>query len=149
MQDTVEYYRRRLPFEGEGIRIEFHPGNLPKTRINNELFAWAVENLVKNSLQAVDSRNGLVTVSTRVHETPRRIVIRVEDNGRGIPPGAARKIFRPGFTTKKRGWGMGLTLVKRIVEDYHGGRVLLAQTGPGKTVFEIFLPLVEETENQQ
>ncbi|MCH9025130.1 MAG: HAMP domain-containing histidine kinase, partial [candidate division Zixibacteria bacterium] len=71
----------------------------------------------------------------------RNAVVEVSDNGPGIPSGAARKIFRPGFTTKKRGWGLGLSLVKRIVEESHGGKVFLKRSKPGETVFEINLPL--------
>lgn len=140
IQETIEYYRHRLPFEGTGTQIEFSPEDLPKVALNNELFGWAIENLVKNGLQAVDSRKGIIRVSTCTVEDGKRILITVADNGTGISQPAARKIFRPGFTTKKRGWGMGLTLVKRIVEEYHNGRVTLKHSRPGDTVFEIELP---------
>ena len=139
--ETVEYYRRRLPFEGKGIGIELECGDLPSVALNEELFGWALENLVKNGLQAVDARTGVVRVSTRVSDDRRCVLVEVADNGSGIPAGAARKIFRPGFTTKKRGWGMGLTLVKRIVEEYHGGKVTLKRSRPGETVFEMQLPV--------
>ena len=66
--------------------------------------------------------------------------VRVCDNGSGVSAAAARKIFRAGFTTKKRGWGLGLSLVKRIVEEYHGGRISLTHSRPGDTVFEVTLP---------
>ena len=67
-------------------------------------------------------------------------LVEITDNGKGITAAAARKIFRPGFTTKKRGWGLGLTLTKRIVEDYHGGRVWLVRSRLGETLFRIELP---------
>lgn len=141
VSDTAEYYRKRLPFEGEGIQLVVRQGNIPPVRLNPELFGWVLENLVKNSLQAVDPKTGLVEIETEMQTGAGSVLLRITDNGRGIGAAAARKIFRPGFTTKKRGWGMGLTLVKRIVEEYHVGRINLAQSQPGKTVFEITLPI--------
>ncbi len=141
VRETVEYYRRRLPFEGKGIHIELAAGKLPEVKHNPELFGWALENLIKNSLQAVDSREGLIEICTELHNSAKQVVITITDNGSGIPPGAARKIFRAGFTTKKRGWGLGLTLVKRIIEEYHGGRVTLKKSRPGQTVIEMLLPV--------
>jgi signal transduction histidine kinase len=137
--ETVEYYRRRLPFEGQGTRIDLIAGDIPAAPINRELFGWVLENLVKNALQAVDSKSGVIEVRTET-AADGSVVVRVTDNGAGISAAAARKIFRPGFTTKKRGWGMGLTLVKRIVEEYHGGRIELVRSRPGETIFTITLP---------
>ena len=141
VQDAVEYFRRRLPFEGRGTRIEFDRGELPPVDLNPELFGWALENLIKNALQAVDSKTG--RIHFRSFSQPGRdcVVIEIEDNGAGIPTAAQRRIFRPGFTTKKRGWGLGLTLVRRIIEEYHNGKVTLKRSRPGETVFEITLPI--------
>ncbi len=139
--EAVEYFRRRLPFEGKGIRFEFIKGDLPSVELNAELFGWAIENLIKNSLQAVDPKNGLIRVTTARHPSKPCVVIEVEDNGAGIPVAAQRRIFRAGFTTKKRGWGLGLTLVRRIIQEYHGGRVALKRSKPGETIFEIWLPV--------
>lgn len=141
LRDTVEYYRRRLPFEGQGIAIELSTGEIPELKLNNELFSWAVENLIKNALQVVDSRTGKIEIKTEKHQSQKCVIIEVIDNGPGITKVAARKIFRAGFTTKKRGWGLGLTLVRRIVEEYHSGRVMLKKSSPGHTVFEIQLPI--------
>jgi len=141
VRETVEYYRRRLPFEGKGITIELTEGKVPPVNINTELFGWALENLIKNSLQAVDPKTGQIDIKTELHNSKNNVCVEITDNGKGIPVGAARKIFRPGFTTKKRGWGLGLTLVKRIVEEYHGGKITLKKTRPGKTVMEILLPV--------
>ncbi len=140
-EEATEYYRRRLPFEGKGIQIHLKQGDLPPVPINAELFGWVLENLLKNALQSVDSKVGRITVSTSCRHDGKKVAVTVVDNGKGIPVTAARKIFRPGFTTKKRGWGMGLTLVKRIVEDYHGGRISLVKSHPGETVFEVILPV--------
>lgn len=141
MEETVDYFRRRLPFEGKGANIVYHSDGSPRADINGELFNWAVENLVRNSLQAVDPQTGLVLLSAAVSKDKDYIIISIKDNGRGIPAGIARKIFRPGFTTKKRGWGLGLTLVKRIIEEYHRGRITLVKSRPGETVFQIILPV--------
>jgi signal transduction histidine kinase len=139
--ETVQYYRARLPFEGQGSQILISAGDIPPVRLNAELFSWVLENLIKNSLQAVDSKSGQVTVATSVSPDRKTVTLDISDNGRGIPPGAARRIFHPGFTTKKRGWGMGLTLVKRIVEEYHVGRIQLLRSQPGDTLFRVTLPI--------
>jgi signal transduction histidine kinase len=142
-EETVMYYRRRLPFGGKGVQILLEVGDVPPVPVNRELFGWVLENLLKNALQAIDPTSGIVIISTAASEDRKKLMVRVIDNGSGITAAAARKIFRPGFTTRKRGWGMGLTLVKRIVEEYHGGRVILARSRPGETVFEITLPVAE------
>lgn len=142
--ESVEYFRRRLPFEGKGITIEFTAGSIPQVALNAELLSWALENLIKNSLQAVDSKTGRLRLKSEELNGTGFVRVTVEDNGKGISPGAARKIFRAGFTTKKRGWGLGLTLVKRIVSEYHGGQISLMKSRPGETVFEIILPVSPE-----
>ena len=141
ISETVEYFRRRLPFEGQGITLSFVSGKIPQTALNPEIIGWSFENLIKNALQAVDSKTGRVEIKTSMESSGKHIIVEISDNGHGIPPGAARKVFRPGFTTKKRGWGLGLTLVKRIIEEYHGGRVFLRKSRPGETTFEINLPV--------
>jgi hypothetical protein len=144
-EDTLEYYRRRLPFGGEGVQLVMNAGKLPQINFNAELLGWVLENLVKNALQAVEARSGRVELTTRLAPNKSDIIIDISDNGAGIAPPAARKIFRAGFTTKKRGWGLGLTLVKRIVEEYHGGKISLTRSKPGDTCFEIHLPLNTES----
>lgn len=145
IQEAVDYYCRRLPFEGKGISINFSAGDLPAVDINPELFGWTLENLIKNGLQAVDPKTGRIDIRTGLLSSKKYARIEIIDNGPGIPAGAVRKIFRPGFTTKKRGWGMGLTLVKRIVEESHHGRITLKRSKPGETVFEILLPISEKS----
>lgn len=148
ISDAVHYYRRRLPFEGKGIQLDFTPETLPPVRLNTELFGWVFENLIKNALQAVDPRSGRILLSAVSTADRQSVIIDMTDNGSGIPSGAARKIFRPGFTTRKRGWGMGLTLVKRIVEEYHGGKIFLKRSRPGETVFTILLPVAPQAEQK-
>jgi nitrogen-specific signal transduction histidine kinase len=141
IRETVDYYRRRLPFEGKGTQIHYEPVGLPEAMVNPELFGWALENLIKNSLQAVDPREGEIRIETRHDPNRDEVQVSITDNGPGISAPAARKIFRAGFTTKKRGWGLGLTLVKRIVEEYHQGHIVLRKSRPGETTFEICLPV--------
>lgn len=149
VDEVADYYRRRLPFEGHGVQITFEAGELPPVEANPELFTWTLENLVKNSLQVIDPKTGKVTLSTTLTNDSRCALVRIIDNGPGIPVAAMRKIFRAGFTTKKRGWGLGLTLVKRIIEEYHCGQVWLEASAPGKTQFAITLPISSPSEKKK
>jgi hypothetical protein len=141
LEETGSYYRRRLPFNGQGTEIVCRLAKLPSVYMNGELITWAIENLLKNSLQAVNPEKGRIELISALSKDSRKIIVQVADNGCGIPPGTARKLFRPGFTTKKRGWGLGLTLARRIVEEYHGGKIVLLKSRPGETVFQITLPI--------
>ena len=141
LQVTAEYYRRRLPFDGKGTEIVCNLNPLPKVSLNGQLVAWAIENLLKNALQAVDPQNGRIEIFSGPSKDNKYAVVEISDNGKGISPGTARKLFRPGFTTKKRGWGLGLTLSRRIVEEYHRGRIALLRSKPGETTFQIVLPV--------
>lgn len=143
IQDAVDYYCRRLPFEGKGIKIKFQQGDIPFVNLNPELLGWALENIIKNALHAVDSKTGIISLTTLKPSHGHCVTLEILDNGKGISSSAARKIFRAGFTTKKRGWGLGLTLVKRIIEEYHGGKINLKKSKPGETLFEIQFPLTD------
>lgn len=104
------------------------------------LFEWVMENLIKN---AVDAMEGEGRIDVRVFAEGDKAVIEVSDTGRGIPSKLRKRIFKPGYTTKKRGWGLGLTLAKRIVEQYHHGKIRVKDSSPGKgTTFRIELPTV-------
>ncbi|MBQ7494791.1 MAG: HAMP domain-containing histidine kinase [Bacteroidaceae bacterium] len=101
------------------------------------LFEWVVENLCKNAVDAMDG-SGAITITAA--EEPSRYAVEVSDTGKGIPKGQFSNVFRPGFTTKKRGWGLGLSLAKRIVEEYHKGRIFVKSSEVGKgTTFRIEL----------
>lgn len=141
LEETAAYYRRRLPFDGKGVEIICRTGNIPEVPLNGELITWAIENLLKNSLQVADPQEGRVELISARAQDDRFVVVEICDNGKGIPPGTARKLFRPGFTTKKRGWGLGLTLARRIVEEYHRGKISLVKSRPGETIFQIVLPI--------
>ena len=140
ISEAVVYFRRRVANMGKEIAIEEDYQQTCEVALNAELFLWAVENLIKNAIDAIESPGGLIKV--KVTRNGQKLEIIVEDNGRGINPKNQPKIFRPGFTTKAVGWGLGLSLVKRIIEDYHGGRIKLLFSRPGAgTAFVINLPL--------
>jgi signal transduction histidine kinase len=140
--EIVDYFRERLPHRGKGVQLQFQPGRVPEVNLNPELYGWVVENLLKNGLEAVDAKTGRITVRTQRASSGKAVVVEVIDNGPGIPRSDARRVFRPGYTTKKRGWGLGLSLARRIIQDYHKGSISLAksETESG-TTFAIQLPL--------
>lgn len=106
--------------------------------INPPLFDWVVENLLRNALDAMEGRG---EISAKIYEEGGQINIDLKDTGKGIPAGKFKTVFRPGFTTKKRGWGLGLSLAKRIIEEYHRGKIFVKKSAPGEgTTFTIRLP---------
>ncbi len=135
---TADYIRRRIPRSKEVALVVDVPPELASP-LNAELFEWVVENLLKNALDAIETREGRIEIHAFAREG--RNYIDVRDTGKGIDRRNWKNIFRPGFSTKKRGWGLGLSLAKRIVEDYHGGVLALEQSRPGHgTTFRIMLP---------
>ncbi len=113
------------------------PSNTVTVSMCAPLFEWVVENLCKN---AIDAMSGAGSINIYVYRSADRIVTEVSDTGKGIQRSDFKNVFRPGFTTKKRGWGLGLSLAKRIVEDYHRGRIYVKSSEPGKgTTFAIEL----------
>ena len=104
-------------------------------KMNASLFEWVIENLCKNSVDAMEG-NGMITIT--LIDAQSEVVVEVKDNGKGIKKKDLNSVFTPGFTTKKRGWGLGLSLAKRIVEEYHKGRIFVKQSELGKgTTFRI------------
>ena len=107
------------------------------TNLNTELFGWVIENLIKN---AIDAMLGKGKLSLNIENTPKKVKITISDTGKGMPKKLFKQIFKPGFTTKKRGWGLGLSLSKRIVSDYHKGKIFVQKSEIDKgTTFEILL----------
>ena len=107
-------------------------------RLNASLFEWVIENLCKNAVDAMGGESGTITL--RVETVGERVVVEVSDTGKGIRKKDLRNVFRPGFTTKNRGWGLGLSLAKRIVEEYHNGKIFVKSSELGKgTTFRIEL----------
>ena len=140
-EEVLYYYRKRLPHKGDGVTIEGDFEPLPEADINPELFSWVIENLVKNALEAVDPRNGRVVLTGKT-VVDGRIKLSLKDNGKGIPAPDLPHVFKPGFSTKRRGWGLGLTLARRIVEEYHGGRIWVEESSPESgTTFSMTIPV--------
>ena len=140
VEATTGYLRRRIPRTKNVALTVDVPADL-RAPLHADLFEWVVENLVKNALDAIEGPEGTIAVTGRREGS--RVLLDVRDTGKGIDRRDARDVFRPGFTTKRRGWGLGLSLSRRIVEHYHGGRLRLAatRTGPGSgTTFRIELP---------
>lgn len=132
---VVEYIRRRAS-NRVSIRADI-PSGLPPIPLCAPLFEWVVENLCKNAIDAMDCQGSISIMLRREHNI---CIIEVADTGRGIPQSRWRTVFMPGYTTKSRGWGLGLSLAKRIVEEYHNGRIYISSSTLGAgTVFRIEL----------
>ncbi len=142
IEDTIAYFQHRAPqFGRHEIRIEFQREGL-YVPLNVELMSWAFENLFKNAIDAMDGKTGEIRINIAELEEEDVVQITFQDDGRGIEPENIKRVFEPGFSTKKRGWGLGLAFVRRIVEEYHGGRISVVQSVPGEgTAFEIVLPI--------
>jgi len=132
---SVAYMKKRAH---KKITFVEHFDTLPDIKFDDILLGWAIENILKNGLDAIGSRAGTITMKTY---TLNGAVIEISDTGKGIKQAA--DIFKPGFTTKKYGWGLGLVLTKRIIEDYHEGKLILKETGSKGTTFHILIPKVE------
>lgn len=136
--DEVRAYMERRA--SRRVKFEFpDPGHSPiPVNINPHLFDWVLENLLRNALDAMGSEG---MISADVYEDNDFVYIDLTDTGKGIPSGKFKTVFRPGFTTKKRGWGLGLSLAKRIIEEYHSGKIFVKWSEEGKgTTFTIQLP---------
>ncbi len=135
---VIEYFQRRIPQTGKKVHLVFDSPEPVQTRINRELFEWVIENLTKNALDAIE--NGEGTIAYSVSRQGTQVFVDVSDTGKGIDLKYRTDVFRPGFSTKKRGWGLGLSLAKRIIESHHDGKLFLKDSRPGfKTTFRIKL----------
>jgi len=136
VEDAVAYMRTRISSRITVDDTCLH-GVRREVMLNAPLIQWVIENLLKN---AVDAISGQGTVSFRLHENEHDVMLDITDTGKGIDSATQRRIFEPGFTSKDRGWGLGLPLAKRIIEQYHGGKLLLKSSQPGiGTTFRIVL----------
>jgi signal transduction histidine kinase len=133
---VIDYMDRRTSKKVE-IISELPEENVV-VKMNASLFEWVIENLCKNAVDAMEGRGRIVL---SLHDEGSKVVIEVADNGKGIRKKDLKSVFTPGFTTKKRGWGLGLSLAKRIVEEYHKGRIYVksSEVGVG-TTFRIEMP---------
>ena len=139
MTDVIEYYKSKLPKSSKTvIDFDFPDHNL---NINGDkiLLSWAFENLIKNSIDSIKSENGKISIS--IKKDNNRVIILFIDNGLGITRDNKNQIFKPGFSTKNKGWGIGLNLTKRIIEYIHKGKIKLNKSDQYQTIFEINLDL--------
>lgn len=136
VHDMVNYIKRRSP-ESVAFHINTFGESEIKAMVNGPLFDWVIENILKNALDAMEGKGNL-TINIKNETT--QVMVDVIDSGKGISKQNIRNVFKPGFTTKKRGWGLGLTLCKRIIEQYHNGELFVKHSEPGKgTTFRIVL----------
>ena len=139
LERVADYIRRRVPTSAPAeITVDVAPGLAAP--LNADLFEWVIENLLKNALDALDGAPGPHRIAITGRAEGGAAVVDVADTGRGMDRATARHVFRPGFSTKRRGWGLGLSLARRIVETYHGGTLAVHETEPGVgTTFRITL----------
>lgn len=126
--ESVMYFRKRIP---RNVTLDYNGLAIAPLRaaINTALFEWVVENLMKNSLDALQGHGA---IEVHISSDDRHVVVDVKDTGKGIPKSNWKRIFEPGFTTKTRGWGLGLSLSRRIIEEYHQGRIAVVDSEPGR-----------------
>ncbi len=130
IRETVDYFRKRVPQLGHTIRFEESYPEEANAEINALLFNWVTENVIKNAIDSIENRDGRIGVT--LFKNGGWILIDIEDNGRGIELKNRDNIFRPGYSTKKRGWGLGLSLARRIMEDYHQGKIFVKESKSGE-----------------
>lgn len=144
ISDVMNYFEGRMPHLRRNIHLELasHEDEII-VPVNRELFEWVMENLIKNAFEAIESKEGLIKVRIeRVRGD--QVMVDVSDTGKGFEMRRRKDVFRPGFSTKARGWGLGLSLARRIIEDYHHGKLFVKESAPGKgTTFRMKLPLHE------
>lgn len=135
---VTDYFNRRLPQTGKTVELIITGNKNLCAMINSDLFEWIIENLIKNALDAIEDKNGIISIE--ILESKKFAEVEVTDNGKGIDLKRRKDVFRPGYSTKKRGWGLGLSLSKRIIEGYHGGKIFVKSSIPGEgTTFKIQL----------
>lgn len=141
INQVISYMEKRLPTLGAEVKLAIKGNANARIKANAQLLEWAFENITKNAIDALQGiDNAVVTYTISLQKTI--AIIDIEDNGKGIEPKNHATIFKPGFSTKSRGWGLGLSLTRRIFEEYHGGKVFVLKSRIGEgTVFRIILPI--------
>ena len=138
LQSVINYFERRLPQSGKNVDLTIEGDKTACAALNSELFEWVIENLIKNALDAIDHKTGWIKF--HVEKVKDNVEIEVSDSGKGIDIKRRKDVFRPGYSTKRRGWGLGLSLSKRIIEGYHGGKIFVKSSVQGEgTTFKIIL----------
>lgn len=140
IEAVMNYMERRLPQRGKDVEIRRQIETQAHAKINAELFEWALENIFKNSMNAIKNTKKGAFIALRMQRVEDDLIIDIEDSGRGIEKKYHDEIFKPGYSTKKRGWGLGLSLTKRIIEDYHNGKIFVLRSEVGEgTIIRIVL----------
>ena len=140
-EEVRAYFEKRLPHISRRVEIQLIRHEVPLVLANAQLLHWVFENLIRNSLDAMDKVDGWIQIEPTHDKRRNNVVIRYADNGSGIDRRHQRKIFEPGMSTKTHGWGLGLTVVQRIIHEYHHGGIRIVKTSPEGTTFEIRLPV--------
>lgn len=139
IQRVIHYFERRIPQLDKNVNITISGEKDIKAKLNAELFEWVIENLIKNALDAIEGKEGKINFI--IYSSKKYIYIEISDTGKGIESNRKKDIFRPGYSTKRRGWGLGLSLSKRIIENYHKGKIFVKESIINKgTTFKIILP---------
>ncbi len=130
VREVAGYMRKRAP--RDRVEITERYDEVPVVPLNTELFEWAVENLISNAINALDLKPGRVEVAVERVAGSDAVDVVVRDTGRGMTPAEQRRAFTPGYTTRRRGWGLGLPLARRVIQEYHRGRLFIRQSAPGQ-----------------
>jgi len=139
---VVDYFRSRLPHLGHEVTIVERYDPIPPMAFHRELLEWVIENLLRNAIDATDKPKSVIEVSLAWKRGEREVELCVRDNGRGMSADERRHAFDPGYSTKRRGWGLGLALARRVVREYHGGRISILESVPGMgTAVAVALPV--------
>ena len=142
VREVVSYMARRMPKGDGGVEVRERYDQVPRARIDPELLQWALENLIANALNALDKSPRVIEVSVIPSANRRAVEVLVTDNGRGMTRAEQKRAFEPGYTTRQRGWGLGLPLARRVVHETHRGRLSIRRSMPGEgTTMAIRLPL--------
>ncbi len=141
LDNSIQYLKSRVSKKIE-ILQNFNGNDELYIPLSSSLFSWVIENLVRNSVDAIENNQGVINIDLQEKES--EVIIDVTDTGKGIAKSRFKTVFQPGYTTKKRGWGLGLSLSKRIIEIFHGGKIFLKNSEPGKaTTFRIILKKIQ------
>ena len=138
LKKVTDYFERRLPQTSKSVSLTIEGDKRVCAQMNSELFEWVIENLIKNALDAIEQKSGWIKIN--ISKAKEFVEIEISDSGRGIDIKRRKDIFRPGYSTKRRGWGLGLSLAKRIIEEYHNGKIFVKSSAQGEgTSFMIML----------
>jgi len=149
LEEVIDYMEQRLPQLEKNVDVLRHIDSNVRGKVNPDLFQWALENMIKNAMDAIKSNTTKSYVSVKLERMENEVVIDIIDSGVGIEKKYHSEVFKPGYSTKKRGWGLGLSLTKRIIEEYHKGKLFVhkSELGEGTTMRIILKAVIEKSES--